>query len=146
MLAKIQGTIKTAQAMTYKHNIIKERFDLQITAAGQTARGEFELDKNARFLMGILLTSDQDALVYFRGTQKIQFNDQELFPEGFESRLLMAGLNVSPGKRMVKVGDIASGNGRLDIWYTDTEHADAKFVPYRVTFYAFSRVNLEETP
>lgn len=123
---------------TYKHNIIKERFDLKVTQADQTFKEEFELDKNARIVRGILLTSDHDELLFFRGSQKMQLNDQELFPEGFESRLLMAGLNVSPDERAIDVGNIESGNGRLEVWFTDTHHPNSRFTPYRVSIYVFS--------
>lgn len=124
--------------MSYKHNIIKERFDLKITAANEVFKGEFELDKNSNYLIGIVITSDRDDLLFYRGSQKIQFNDSELFPEGFESRLLMSGINVSPNHRMVKTGTIETGNKRLEMWYKDQDHANAQFTPYRVTIYTFS--------
>lgn len=129
---------------TYKHNIIKERFDLQITDVDQVTKGEFEIDRNANFIQGILLTSDQDDLLFYRGSQKIQINDQELFPENFESRLLMSGLNVEPDSRAITLGNIESGNARLEIWYKDSNHLRTRFQPYRVSIYVFSIVNLEE--
>jgi len=129
--------------MSYKHNIIKERFDLKITQANDVVKGEFELDKHANELLGIVLTSDRDDLLFFRGTQKIQFNDQELFPEDFESRLLMSGINVPPNDRIVKVGTPKAGNGRLEVWFKDKDHTSTRFVPYRVTIYAFSLVETE---
>lgn len=128
--------------MTYKHNIIKERFDIKITDANQVFKGEFELDKNANIVTGIILTSDKDDLLFYRGSQKIQINDQELFPEDFESRLLMAGLNVAPDQRAISIGNIDSGNGRVEMWYKDTDHATTRFTPYRVTIYIFSVVDL----
>lgn len=131
--------------MSYKHNIIKERFDLKITQSGEVVKGEFELDKHANELLGLVLTSDRDDLLFYRGTQKIQFNDQELFPEEFESRLLMSGINVSPNDRIVKVGKPKAGNGKLEVWYKDNNHASTRFVPYRVTLYAFSLVESENS-
>lgn len=126
--------------MNYKHNLIKERFDLNITERNQVFKGEFEMDKHANHLIGIALTSDRDDLLFYRGTQKIQVNDQQLFPEEFESRLLMSGLNVAPNDRMVKVGCIDTGNGRLEIWFKDKDHPSTRFVPYRVSIYVFSKV------
>ena len=131
--------------MSYKHNIIKERFDLKITESNRVFKGEYELDKNANFVIGIGVTSDRDDLLFYRGTQKIQLNDKELFPEEFESRLLMSGLNVSPNNRMIKVGCIASGNGRFEVWFKDQNHPAARFVPYRVTFYIYSKVEKDST-
>jgi hypothetical protein len=128
--------------MSYKHNLIKERFDILITTANEAFKGEFELDKNANFLLGIAITSDRDDLLFYRGSQRMQLNDMELFPEGFESKLLLSGLNVAPDNRMISLGDIATGNGKLDILYKDTNHANAPFVAYRVSIYTFSVVEL----
>lgn len=127
--------------MSYKHNIIKERFDMTIDTAGATKKGEFELDKNAEILFGIAVTSDNDTSLYYRGSQKIQVNDQELFPEDFESKLLMSGLGVAPNQKTIKIGFINTGNGKVEIWFKDTPHPTAPFSTYRVTFYFFSKVN-----
>lgn len=120
-----------------KLQIIKERFDLQATEGG-TTKAQFELDKNAKFLIGIAITSDLDAKLYFRGSQKIQINDKELFPENYESKLLLSGLNVAPDERMVDLGVVPTGNGKLDVWFTDTKHAEVPFAPYRVSVYTYS--------
>ncbi len=130
--------------MSYKHNLIKERFDLTISAEDQTFKDSFELDKNAKRLIGIALTSDRDDLMFYRGSQKILLNDIELFPEGFESKLLLSGLNVAPDCRMITVGELETGNGKVDISYTDKPHDLARFVPYRVTIYTFCIVEFEE--
>lgn len=126
--------------MSYKHEIIKERFDIEITSPNSTTKGEFELDRNASFLYGVALTTDRDEQLYYRGSQKIQVNDQELFPDGFESKMLISSTSVAPNNRMAKVGMVEKGNGRIDIWYTDTEHPLSTFTPYRVSFYFFSKV------
>lgn len=128
---------------TYKHNIIKERFDIKIENPDQTVKAEFELDKNAKYVQGILITSDRDELLFYRGSQKIQLNDKELFPENFESRLLMAGLNVAPNNRAICVGNVATGNGRLEVSFKDQNHENTRFTPYRVSIYTFSIVDLE---
>jgi len=131
--------------MSYKNHLIKERFDLQITAEDESFKGEFELDKNAKYLLGIIVTSDRDDLLFYRGSQKIQLNDTELFPEGFESKLLMSGLNVAPDDRMITLGELPTGNGRLDVLYTDKSHMFAtSWAPYRLTIYTFSVVELSE--
>lgn len=128
--------------MSYKHEIIKERFDLKVETPNSTVKAEFELDKHAHFVQGILITSDRDELLFYRGSQKIQLNDSELFPEHFESRLLMAGLNVAPDDRPISLGNIPTGNGRLEITYTDKAHLNTTFTPYRISFYTFSVIEL----
>ena len=126
--------------MNYKHNIIKERFDLLIDSPNGVKKGSWEIDRNADLLYGITITSDQEEQIYYRGSQKIQINDQELFPEDFETKLLMAGLAVSPNHRMTKVGNVKTGNKRIEVWYKDTDHPKAIFTPYTVSFYFFSKV------
>jgi len=130
--------------MSFKYHLIKERFDIAVTSANQSFKGEFELDKNANYLLGIALTSDRDDLLFYRGSQKMLLNDVELFPEGFESKLLLSGLNVAPDERMITLGEIRTGNGKLDILYKDSDHINAVFAAYRVTIYAFSAVDKPE--
>lgn len=124
--------------MGYKHGIIKERFDIQVTEPNRITKGEFQLDRNARKVLGFAITSDRDDLLFYRGSQKIQLNDKELFPEDFESKLLMTGLNVAPNDRMIKIGDLDSGNKRLEIWYKDQNTEATTFTKYRVSIYVFS--------
>jgi hypothetical protein len=126
--------------MSYKHNILKERFDIEVTASGETFKGEWELDRHADVVFGVAVTSDSEEMVYYRGSQKMQVNDRELFPEDFESKLLMSGLSVAPNQRMAKVGNVETGNKRVEVWYKDQNHPKAPFSPYRVSFYFFSRV------
>jgi len=126
--------------MSYKHNILKERFDLIIDTPSAVKKAEWELDKNADKLFGIMVTSDNETHLYYRGSQKIQINDQELFPEDFESKLLMSGLGVAPNNRVVRIGYVNTGNNKVEVWFKDTPHPSAPFAAYRVTFYFFSQV------
>lgn len=122
------------------YKIIKERFDLN-AVEGQTVKAQFELDSNARFLLGIVITSDRDDLLFYRGSQKIQINDRELFPDNYESKLLIPGLNVALDDRFATVGPIPTGNGKLDVWFKDSLHPLWGFAAYRVSVYAFSVAN-----
>lgn len=121
------------------YNKRKERFDIQITTAGETVKKTFELDKHADILIGLSITSNSPDLLYFRGTQKIQINDQEIYPEGFESKLLMAGLNVAPDNRKNDLENMPTGNGRIEIYFTDVPDSRSRFEPYRVSFYFYSK-------
>lgn len=125
--------------MSYKHDIIKERFDLDITDQGEIHKATWELDHHADILYGLTVTSDNEESLFYRGSQKIQVNDSELFPEDFESKLLMAGLNVSPNMRVVRVGRVETGNNKIEIWFKDSDHPQVRFSPYRVSFYFFSK-------
>ena len=114
---------------------IKKRFDIQITESKQSISKAFDLDKNVVLINGVLLTSDKDDLMYYRGSQKIEINGEEFFPDNYESKLLMSGINVAPKQRYYDLGGILPGNGTIKLSYTDTEDSRTPFVPYRVSLY-----------
>lgn len=113
----------------------KKRFDIQITEAGKAVSKSFELDKNIKSVKGVLVTASKDELMYHRGTQKIEINKEEYFPEDYESKLLMSGVNVPPNNRYYDIGGVSPGNGIVKLIYTDNEDADFPFRPYRVSLY-----------
>ena len=113
----------------------KKRFDIRITQANATVSETFELDKNIVRIQGLLLSSDKDDLLYYRGAQKIEINKEEYFPDNYESKLLMTGLNVSPKQRYYDLGGASAGNGRVQLTYKDTDDGRTQFAPYRVSLY-----------
>jgi hypothetical protein len=133
--------------MSIKQNkIIKERFSVDITEAGKTFKKSFEVDKNADKIIGIALSSDRDDIIYYRGTQAIRINDEEFFPEGFESKLLMSGINVPPNERYFRLGRINPGNRKVEIIYTDSGSDDMiPFTAHKVFLYVFSTRIIEST-
>lgn len=114
---------------------VKKRFDLQVTDANKTVSKTYELDKNIKAVKGVLITSDKDDLLYFRGTQKIEINKEEFFPDNYESKLLMSGINVAPKQRYYDLGNVAPGNGLVKLTFTDADDLRTPFVPYRVSLY-----------
>lgn len=114
---------------------VKKRFDVQITEVKQTVTKTFELDKNIKAVRGVLVTSDKDDLLYYRGTQRIEINKEEYFPENYESKLLMSGINVSPKQRYYDLGNVNPGNGTIKLTYTDNEDGRTYFQAYRVSLY-----------
>jgi hypothetical protein len=115
--------------------IIKKRFDIQIVSANTTVADTFELDKTIVRVNGVLVTSDKDDVLYYRGSQKIEINKQEYFPDGYESKLLMSGLNVPLNQRYYNLGGVAPGNGRITLTYKDSDDGRSEFIPYRVSLY-----------
>lgn len=113
----------------------KDRFDIQITEANKTVSKSFELDKNIKSIKGVLVTSNRDELMYHRGTQKIEINKEEYFPENYESKLLMSGMNVAPNQRYYSLGNVNPGNGNINLTYTDSDDGLTTFSPYRVSLY-----------
>ncbi|MFO0433746.1 MAG: hypothetical protein ACK5ZT_00765, partial [Sphingobacteriaceae bacterium] len=115
--------------------VIKKRYDIQVIEANKGVNKSFELDKNIKKINGVLVTSDKDDLLYYRGTQKIEINNQEFFPENYESKLLMSGINVSPNQRYYIINTENIGNGIVKLSYTDADDGRTAFVPYRVSLY-----------
>lgn len=113
----------------------KDRFDIQVTEANKTVSKSFELDKNIKSVKGVLVTSSRDELMYHRGTQKIEINKEEYFPENYESKLLMTGINVAPNQRYYNLGSVNPGNGIINLVYTDSDDGITPFSPYRVSLY-----------
>lgn len=114
--------------------IIRKRFDLKVDQSGQSVRENFQLEKTITQIKGITLTSDQDQMIYFRGSQKIEIGGEEVFPEDYETKLLMTGISLRPDQRFFPL-DLQPGNGIVSITFKDTLHPSAAFVPYRVSLY-----------
>jgi hypothetical protein len=114
---------------------VKKRFDIQVTAAKESITKSFELDKTIKTVRGVLVMSDKDDLLYYRGTQKIEINKEEYFPENYESKLLMSGINVPPKQRYYDLGNVNPGNGIVKLIFTDNEDTRTPFETYRVSLY-----------
>lgn len=114
---------------------IRKRFDIQVLLPATTVSGKFELDKTVKTISGLVITSDREDLLFFRGEQKIEINGKEYFPEDYESKLLMVSLNVPPNKRYYDLKNTEPGNGIINFSYTDRNHLQAPFLPYRVSLY-----------
>jgi hypothetical protein len=116
-------------------NIIEKRFDIQVAQRGQTVTGKFELDKMAKVIKGIKVTSDREDLLFYRGTQKIEINGKERFEENYESKNLQSSLNVDVNCRYKNMHDAETGNGLIVMTYIDNQHPLYAFSPYRVSLY-----------
>jgi hypothetical protein len=116
-------------------DIVEKRFDIHVTIAGQTVSGKFELEKTAKVIKGIKITSDREELLFYRGTQKIEINGKERFEDNYESKNLQCSLNVDINKRYKDLLNTEPGNGIIAITYTDNPHPLYAFSIYRVSLY-----------
>jgi hypothetical protein len=114
---------------------VYKRFDIQIDNPQQTYSRDFELEKDIQTVTGIALTSNYDEMLYYRGEQGLLINGAEYFPDNYESKLLMSGINTPPDKRYYTLEDAPVLNGKIKIVYTDSDNPNAPFSPYRVTLY-----------
>ena len=110
-------------------------FNVPITAAGQNLSKSFDLEKNIKVLKGISLLSDKDDLMYYRGSQRIEINKEEIFPEGFMSKKIMCGINTPMSDRSYNLKNMNPGNGNIKITYQDTEDGRTVFAAYTVFLY-----------
>ena len=117
---------------------VRKHFDFQVPQAGAKVSQTIELEKTIVAIKGLLLTSDRDDLLYYQGSQRIEINKDEIFPEGYESKLLMSGISVQPNKRYFDLSNMNPGNAQIKIDYTDTPSSlatTAKQPAYRVSLY-----------
>lgn len=114
---------------------IKKRYDIDVNAANAIHTKTFELDKTVTAIHWMLFASDRDDLMYYRGSAKVEINSDEIFPEGYETKLLMSGLNVSPNDRFYNLGGVLPGNFKVKVEYKDTPDTRLQYVPYRVSIY-----------
>ena len=111
---------------------IYKRFDLPVTEANKTFSKTFELDKNIVSVKGLYLTADRRDLLYFRGSQRLEINKDELFPENYLSELLMSGLNVPVNQRYYDLGNIDPGNKLVKMDFKGS-NGQFPFAPYTVS-------------
>lgn len=114
---------------------VKIRYDVLVEHTGQNVIRLCELDKTITAIIGLLVTSDKDDLLYYRGSQKIEINNEEYFPENYESKLLMSGINADVNQRYYKLENVSPGNGKIKLTFQDTDDLRTSFVPYRVSLY-----------
>jgi hypothetical protein len=113
---------------------IHKTFSFQVDTAGANYSKKFDLDKNVRVVLGLLMSAADPRKLFFRGSQRIEISGDELYPEDYESKLLMSGISVSPNDKYVNLGNgVLSGNGEVKILYKDAENVNAPFEPYKVS-------------
>jgi hypothetical protein len=116
-----------------ERKLVDKTFTIVVDQQATSYNKKFVLDKNIALVRGVLVSSDQPKLLFFRGSQRIEVNGDELFPEDYESKILMAGLSVPPDEKFRSLGDgVVAGNGEIKVLYKDTMHNEAGFSAYKV--------------
>ena len=85
----------------------------------------WELPKKTQYVKGLQLTSDFPDKLYHRGTQRIEIGGDELFPEGFDSKILISSISVAPRDRFFDMGEVQPGDLSVKIRYEDQDHERA---------------------
>lgn len=103
-------------------------FPFKVETANNTFNvSPFELPKHTTFIKGVQLISDHPDRLYHRGRQRIEIGGEEVFPEGFDSKLLMASVSVAPRERFFDLGDVLPGDLSIKIRFEDRDHNAAPF-------------------
>lgn len=121
--------------------LIRKRFDLPpIQNANDKVNGEFELDKHATAVRGLLISANLDQLLFYRGRVEIGLNGQEVIPEDYHAKLLMSGLGVPPKDRYLPT-NLEPGNGMFKVTFRDEDNLLAPFQAYQVSIYLEIEIN-----
>lgn len=114
--------------------LVDKTFTFLVDAEGEPVNKKFDLDKNVKIVHGILLSSNMPNLLFYRGSQRVEISGDEIFPEDFESKILMSGLSVPPDQKYRSLGNgVLAGNGEVKIQFKDTVNPSAAFTPYKVS-------------
>lgn len=113
--------------------IIHKTFGFLVDTPDTSYSKKFDLDKNVRVVLGLLISSTKPKQLFFRGSQRLEISGDELYPEDYESKLLMSGISVAPNEKYVDMGNgVIAGNGEVKILYKDIENSNAPFEAYKV--------------
>lgn len=108
-------------------------YSFTVESQGAPVNKKFDLDKNVKLVHGIILSSDKPNLLFYRGSQRIEISGDEIFPEDFESKMLMSGIAVPPDQKYRSLGNgVIAGNGEVKIQFKDTPNPNASFTSYKV--------------
>jgi len=86
-----------------------------------------ELPKHTKFVKGLQLISNVPDKLYYRGSQRIEIGGEELFPDGFDSKILMSSVSVAPRERFFELGDVLPGDLLIKVRFEDKDHTAAPF-------------------
>ena len=110
-----------------KYQLIK----LTITGAGNFPISA-ETDKAYRKVTGLQFSGTDSAALKDAVFSKFEIDANEIFPDGFEVKLIQTGLEVSPNERFYKINERAEGSSVLGN-FKDAGNAVA--YPYNVYIY-----------
>lgn len=113
-------------------DIVYKRFSITVDTPATSYNKKFDLDKNIALVLALQVTSDHPELMYYRGSQRIEINGDEIFPEDYDSKLLMSGLTVAADDRFVQLGNGAiAGNGEIKVLFKDAANTSAAYQTYQ---------------
>lgn len=113
---------------------VYKRFNFLVDQPDSNYSKKFDLDANITLVRGLQLTSKNRPMLLWRGSQKIEINGKEIFPEDYESHLLMSGIDSGQDNRFIIFKDgIEPGNREIKMLYKDETIGPYEFSPYPVS-------------
>lgn len=103
-----------------------------ISAASESVKIEAETDKLYKRCTGIHVTQTVSSNAIDSTLNNFKINSKEIFPEGFEVKMINTGQDVSPEDRFYKLDEPAAGS-KIEGTYTDK--GNAAIYPYTLIIY-----------
>lgn len=116
-----------------KYQIIKVKVD----APGQTVKFSAETDKLYQKVQGMYVSMPKDES-HFDSTLELRIAKQEIFPEGFETKLLAASQSSSPNERFFEFDKdevIEARGSHIEGRFEDGGFAVGITFPYTMNIY-----------
>jgi hypothetical protein len=116
-----------------RYQIIK----VNVEAAGQTVKFSAETDKLYKRVQGIYVSMPKDES-HFGSTMDLRIAEQEVFPEGFETKLLATSQSASTNERFFMFDAdeaIEAGGSHLEGRFVDGGFTTGITFPYTMNIY-----------
>ncbi len=111
-----------------KYQLVK----IVVPAAGNEIPVEINTEKGYQSVTGISANATDKNAYLGSLFSKFEINNKEIFPDGFEVKMITTGIDVSPEERFYKITEPADGT-KVVIKYKDG--GNAAVYPYKATIY-----------
>lgn len=110
---------------------------VKVNTPGETVKFSAETDKLYKQVQGIYVSLPKDDS-HFGSTLELRIAEQEIFPEGFESKLLATSQHTPPGDRfaMFDTDEVVDASGSyVEGRFTDGGYTTGITFPYTMNIY-----------
>ncbi|MFH0895400.1 MAG: hypothetical protein V2A54_13270 [Bacteroidota bacterium] len=116
-----------------KYQLIK----INVESSGQTVKFSADTDKLYAKVQGLFISLPKDES-HFGSTIELRIADQEIFPDGYETKMLTCNQSTSPNERFFlfdKDENVDAGGSYVDGRYTDGGFSTGITFPYTAVLY-----------
>jgi len=112
-----------------KYQLIK----IKVEESGSIIKFNADTDKKFKSIKGVFASLPDSDNALFGTSLELRIADNEIFPEGFEIKMLSCGQNVAPDDRFYSKIDEEAQGSRIEGRYTDG--GNARTYPYVAKLY-----------